>query len=124
MPKDLFQPSLFNQSLVKKRMPALLTPPAHKKILHDWAAAIRDGSIHKQKESSIRGPFIRKFFVELLGYKPFGEGDAQWTVHEEQQTGPGSADAALGQFDAAGRRVVVPVELKGADTPNLDAIMP
>jgi type I restriction-modification system DNA methylase subunit len=124
MPKDLFQPALFNQSLVKKRMPALLTPPAHKKILHDWAAAIRDGSIHKQKESSIRGPFIRKFFVELLGYKPFGEGDAQWTVHEEQQTGPGSADAALGQFDAAGRRVVVPVELKGADTPNLDAIMP
>ena len=124
MPTDLFHQPLFNQSLVKKRITAQPTPAAHKKILHDWAATIRDGSIHKQKETSIRGPFIRKFFVELLGYKPFGDGDAQWTVHEEQQTGPGSADAALGHFAASTRQVVAPVELKGADTLNLDAIMP
>ncbi len=124
MPKDLFHNPLFNQALLKKRLPTQPTPAAHKKILHDWAATIRDGSIHKQKETSIRGPFIRKFFVELLGYKPFGEGGGEWTVHEEQQTGPGSADAALGYFAASARRVVAPVELKGGDTQNLDAIMP
>ncbi len=124
MPKDLFHNPLFNQALLRKRLPTQPTPPAHKKILHDWAATIRDGSLHKQKETSIRGPFIRKFFVELLGYKPFGEGGAEWTVHEEQQTGPGSADAALGYFTGQHRRVVAPVELKGGDTQNLDAIMP
>ena len=124
MPKDLFHQPLFNQSLLKKRIPAQPTPAAHKKILHDWAATIRDGSLHQQKETSIRGPFIRKFFVELLGYKPFGEGGMEWTVHEEQQTGPGSADAALGYFTGQHRRVVAPVELKGGDTQNLDAIMP
>ena len=124
MPKDLFHSPLFNQALLKKRLPTQPAPAEHKKILHDWAAAIRDGSLHKQKEVSIRGPFIRKFFVELLGYKPFGEGGAEWTVHEEQQTGPGSADAALGYFTPHGWRVVAPVELKGGDTQNLDAIMP
>ena len=55
MPKDLFHQSLFhhllfNQALLKKRKPLLPTPAAHKKILHDWASTIRDGSIYKQND--------------------------------------------------------------------------
>lgn len=122
---ELFRPSLFNPRLIAKRCPTAPTPPQHKQILHDWAQTIRDGSIVKKsnKESAIRSAFIQKIFVDILGYVPFGSGATQ-TIREEQHTGGGSADAALGRFGTSSDAIIAPVELKGADTPNLDAIMP
>ncbi|MDD5613084.1 MAG: N-6 DNA methylase, partial [Gallionella sp.] len=125
MSKDMFRQPLFNARLVAKRCPASPTPEAHKRLLHDWAQTIRDGSISKKsnKETAIRSAFIQKFFVEILGYVPFGSGSQQ-TIKEEHHTGAGSADAALGFFGTEAARIIAPVELKGADTVNLDAIMP
>ncbi|HEU0219625.1 MAG TPA: DNA methyltransferase [Gallionella sp.] len=121
----LFRQPLFNPRLIAKRCPTAPTPAQHKRILHDWAQTIRDGSIARKsnKESAIRSAFIQKFFVEMLGYVPFGSGSIQ-TISEEHHTGAGSADAALGHFGAGENRILAPVELKGADTTNLDAIMP
>jgi fido (protein-threonine AMPylation protein) len=119
----LFYQPLFNNRFLAQRAGSAPTPPEHKRLLVSWASAIRDGSIRTQKETELRGPFIQRFFVELLGYRPFGHG-ADWTINDEKRTGSGSADTALGFFNAADKRVVAPVELKGADTPDLDAIMP
>ena len=122
---QLSKPTLFNARLIFKRRVNAPTPAAHKQILHDWAATIRDGSISKKgnKEAAIRSAFIQNIFVKVLGYVPFGSGAGQ-TLVEEYQAGAGRADAALGHFRGDAHQVIAPVELKGADTANLDAIMP
>lgn len=119
----LFHQPLFNARFLAQRGGSAPTPPEHKKLLHSWAQAIRDKSIYAQKETELRGPFIQRFFIDLLGYRPFGH-DTDWTINDEKRTGAGSADTALGFFGPAGKKVVAPVELKGADTADLDAIMP
>ena len=119
----LFHTPLFNSRFLAQRTASQPTPPEHKKLLHGWAATIRDGSIRKQRETEIRGPFIQRFFVDILGYQTFGNGPS-WTLNDEKRTGAGSADTALGHFNATNKTVVAPVELKGGDTPDLDAIMP
>ncbi|OQY72137.1 MAG: hypothetical protein B6D47_05650 [Rhodocyclaceae bacterium UTPRO2] len=120
----LFRQPLFNARLVGRKLPQAATPPAHKQLLHDWAAAIRDGSLARQKESAVRGVFLQRLFHEVLGYRPFGGSAASWSIEEEARLGPGSADAALGEFGHDGKRILAPVELKGADTRDLDAVMP
>lgn len=120
----LFRQPLFNARLLRKKLPLAPTPPRHKQILHDWAAAIRDGSLARQKESAVRGVFLQRLFHEVLGYQPFGGNPTAWSIEEEARLGPGSADAGLGEFSNAGKRIIAPVELKGADTRDLDAIMP
>jgi len=119
----LFHQPLFNSRFLAQRAGSEPTPLEHKKLLHSWAQAIRDKSIYGQKETELRGPFIQRFFVDLLGYRPFGH-DTDWTINDEKRTGAGSADTALGLFGPGGKKVVAPVELKGADTADLDAIMP
>lgn len=123
LPMPLLYTSLFNRRFLNQRTSAQVTSPDHKKLLTDWAETIRNGTLRKQKETEARGPFIQRFFVEILGYQPFGSGPS-WTINDEKRTGGGSADTALGHFNAAGKSVIAPVELKGADTPDLDAIMP
>ena len=120
----LFRQPLFNARLVGRKLPQAATPTAHKQLLHDWAAAIRDGSLARQKESAVRGVFLQRLFHEVLGYRPFGGNAASWSIEEEARLGPGSADAALGEFGHDGKRILAPVELKGADTRDLDAVMP
>lgn len=119
----LFHQPLFNQRFLAKRIGTQPTPPAHKKRLVDWADTIRSGVIRRQKETELRGPFIQRFFVDMLGYRTFGNG-SDWTINDEKRTGSGSADTALGIFSGTGKTVVAPVELKGADTADLNAIMP
>lgn len=116
--------SLFSRRVLDRNLPVSPVPEAHQRLLSDWAMAIRDGSLRRRSEQQIRGPFIEKFFVKLLGYQPFGSGNAAYTVSEEARTGTGSADLALGHFGPATHKVVAPVELKGADTPNLDISLP
>lgn len=119
----LYRHPLFNQKLIEKKQPIAATPAEHKRLLHDWAAGIRNGSLGQQKETAVRGVFLQRLFHEILGYRPFN-GRNTWTIEEEARLGPGSADAALGSFDNNGQTIVAPVELKGADTRDLDAIMP
>lgn len=116
--------SLFSRRVLDRNLPTTAVPEAHKKLLTEWASAIRDGSLRRRTERQIRGPFIEKFFVKLLGYQPFGSGSASYTVSEEAKTGAGSADLALGRFGPDAHQVLAPVELKAADTPNLDISMP
>ncbi len=40
----LFQQALFNQKRIAKRQANAPTPPAHKDLLHQWAATISDQS--------------------------------------------------------------------------------
>ncbi len=121
----LLRQPLFNSRLLLKKLPLAPTPPRHKQILHDWAAAIRDGSLAKQGEVKARAPFLRNLFHEILGYQPFGGNTLSWSIDDEASLGPGAADAALGEFSKTGvPRIVAPMELKGADTRDLDAIMP
>ena len=115
---------LFNQRFLKQRISLQPTPPEHKKILHQWAEVITSGALRTQKETEVRGPFIQRFFTEILGYRPIGSGGQDWTINDEKRTGTGSADTALGYFAVGKKRVIAPVELKGADTADLDAIMP
>lgn len=120
---NLFHQSLFNQKLIAKRQANAPTPSAHKDLLHHWAATIHNQSITKQNEQAIRSSFIHTFFVNILGYTPFGAGGTQ-TLHEEKMAGAGNADAAFGFFNNDNKQIICVVELKGANTRDLDAIMP
>ena len=90
----LFHQSLFNQKLIAKRQAVAATPAIHKDLLRHWAATIADQTITRHKEIAIRSSFLHTFFVQILGYKPFGAGTTQ-TLHEGKNACAGSADAAL-----------------------------
>lgn len=115
--------SLFNARLIKRSASAEPVPAEHQQLLSDWADTIRNGSIRQHKEQQIRGAFTQKFFVELLGYRAFGSA-AHYTLADENFIGKGRADVVLGHFGPQVNEVLVPAELKGADTPNLDLMMP
>ena len=119
----LDHPTLFNARLIKRTVRPEPTPPSHQQVLDDWAQAIRSGAMRGRSEQQIRGAFTQKFFCELLGYQTFGAG-ANYTLADENYIGVGRADVVLGHFGPQGDQILVPVELKGPDTPNLDVIMP
>ena len=116
-------PALFNARLIARTVQPTEVPPAHQQLLSDWADTIRSGAIRQRNEQQIRGAFTQKFFCELLGYQGFG-GGAEYTLADENYLGKGRADVVLGHFGPQGDQLLVPVELKGADTHNLDVMMP
>jgi Eco57I restriction-modification methylase/TaqI-like C-terminal specificity domain len=101
----------------------LAIPPEHAAVLQHWAQTIRDKSIYAHTESNLRGAFIDTLFIKVLGYAQFGSG-VDCTIITEKQAGSGAADVALGVFTTDQSAVTAPVELKGPDTRNLDAVMP
>ena len=115
--------TLFNPRLIEKRLSGEPVPTHHAQVLAEWAAAIRDGTIRRHSERQLRGTFVHRFFVNILGYLPFGAA-AEFTLTEEARAGTGSADVALGRFGGHGDEVLAPVELKGPDASNLDIMMP
>ena len=117
--------TLFNARLLARSLIAAQyqLPDAHQRILSEWAAEIRSGAIGRRSEQQIRAAFTDKFFVQLLGYQRFGSGQ-QFTLADESYVGKGRADVVLGQFSPQADTGMVPIELKGADTPNLDVMMP
>jgi hypothetical protein len=122
----LFHQPLFNQRLLAQRAASLPTPADHKKLLHDWAATIRDGSL-RTAEGVRRARRLPAAPVRRDAGLPALRRWHHGLEHRgrEAALGPGSADAALGDSSAStGKRIVAPVELKGADTRDLDAIMP
>lgn len=119
----LLRQPLFNPRLLARQLESRPIPAEHARLLHGWADEICSGRIVRQKETAIRRPFLDTLLVKVLGYRAYGQGD-EWTVHDEQGAAKGSMDCALGFFTDAGGRIVAPFELKGADTSDLDAIMP
>jgi hypothetical protein len=84
---------------------------------------IRDGRIYSLKETALHGQFASKIVEGVLGYHG-PAGGADYNVSTEQNILRGSVDLALGRFGGKTPDIVAPFELKGADTRDLDAIMP
>lgn len=84
---------------------------------------IRDGRIYSLKETALHGQFTAKIVEGVLGYHG-PAGGADYTVATEQTILRGSVDLALGRFGGSKPEILAPFELKGADTRDLDAIMP
>lgn len=115
----LFLPKLLNKH------PAFAPniSPAHLTMIHEWQEMIRKGLLKDEK--SAHPSFIQHILVGLLGYSSLSSGD--YSVYYEKSIkkvkSSGSVDVALGRFNATEKTILVPFELKGLDTPNLDAVM-
>ena len=83
---------------------------------------IRSGRVYDQKETALDGQFAAKIIEGVLGYHG-PAGGADYTVSSEQAILRGSADLALGRFGGKTPEILAPLELKGAKTRDLDAII-
>ncbi len=115
---------LFNQKTIKRALTRIVFDPTEQqlKAAKDWAAQVRHPKF-RAKETSVRGEFIHKVLVTILGYKPYRAGET-FTIATEEALGKGAVDTALGTFSDTQSVVLAPFELKGPGTVDLDAIMP
>lgn len=124
-PRSLRVP-LFNHRVVEEARARFNFSPTdqQRRSALDYAKKARDAKFRAQKETTVRGVFIRQILIEILGYREF-ETDVPYTLRVEERAGPGAVDAALGRFSAeVGTAVVLaPFELKGPAS-DLDAVMP
>ncbi|MDQ6968617.1 MAG: hypothetical protein Q9M14_08050, partial [Mariprofundaceae bacterium] len=116
---------LFQANLIKRHLAELAPIPAeHLTILKRWQEAFASGRLNKIKEISLQGEFLTDMFGHILGYD--GITSAQYDIWnweaETHISGVGHADAGLGFMHQDGKRLVAPVELKGAMT-SLDHTM-
>lgn len=116
--------SLFLPKVLAKHLTQSTIPTAHLTAIHHWQASINDGSLKKLGEKSAHGAFIQTFLVTLLDYTTVAT-HAQYSASYEMGIKKGGiVDVALGHFGKDREsHIVAPFELKGLDTPNLDAIM-
>lgn len=115
--------SLFNRKTIRARVQLAGPPdPARQAAFAEWAASIASGRVAALKETELHGPFMQ-LMINALGYAGPVGGDA-YSITQEQSIVQGAVDLALGHFGHSERRIIAPFELKGADTKNLDAIMP
>ena len=114
---------LFNRKTIAARVKLAGPPdPARQAAFADWASSIASGRVAALKETELHGPFM-ELMIKALGYAgPVGSDD--YSITQEQAIVQGAVDLALGQFGHGTRKIIAPFELKGADTKNLDAIMP
>lgn len=125
MTRPLNHQPLFNARLITRSCAADAVPLAHQQILRDWSETIGNKSIYQQKEQHIRNAFVQKIFCEVLGYSTFGSSGG-YTLADEKYVGKGRVDVVLGRFgnnNPQDDQILVPFELKGADTPDLDVMM-
>lgn len=115
--------NLFNRKTIARHIQATEIPEDHLVSLTAWAELIRDGRINSLKEISLHGQFTSRIVEGVLGYHG-PAGGADYTVATEQTILRGSVDLALGRFGGKTPEILAPFELKGADTRDLDAIMP
>ena len=115
---------LFNQKTLDRQIKGTLTiPPDHLSALEDWSELITTKRIYSINEISLHGDFKSKIVESVLGYCGPTQGPV-YTVSAEQAIRQQSVDLALGRFGEDTTEILAPFELKGADTRNLDAIMP
>ena len=114
---------LFNRKTIAAHVKLAGPPdPARTAAFADWAQSIASGRVASLKETELHGPFM-ELMIKALGYTgPVGS-DA-YSITQEKAIVQGAVDIALGHFGHHERKIVAPFELKGADTKNLDAIMP
>ena len=115
--------NLFNRKTLKRHIKADPIPSDHLAALEAWAELISSGRIERLKETALHGQFASKIVEGVLGYHG-PTGGADYNVSTEQNILRGSVDLALGRFGGKTPDIVAPFELKGADTRDLDAIMP
>ena len=116
--------SLFLPKVLAKHVTHTNIPTAHLTAIQHWQASINDGSLKKLGEKSAHGAFIQTFLVTLLDYTTVAT-HAQYSASYEMGIKKGGiVDVALGHFGKDREsQIIAPFELKGLDTPNLDAIM-
>jgi Eco57I restriction-modification methylase/TaqI-like C-terminal specificity domain len=112
----LFNPRTVKQALVSSPAPTVI----QKDIARLWAESIRNHSIHGQNESQIESVFHAKILAGLFGYRAF-DGTTDFTFRPKQPMAKGEADVVLGHFGKDSTTILAPLELKGTDTPDLDA---
>jgi N-6 DNA Methylase/TaqI-like C-terminal specificity domain len=90
-----------------------------------YARMAASDAFSRRKETEVRPIFIDQVLGAILGYEKFSH-DSEYSLATERQIRRGSVDVALGRFfpEGAGDVIVAPMEMKGADTSDLDAIMP
>jgi hypothetical protein len=115
--------NLFNRKTLKRHIKPTPIPADHLAALDAWADMIRSGRVYALKETALHGQFAAKIIEGVLGYHG-PAGGAEYTVATEQAILRGSVDLALGRFGGKTPEILAPFELKGADTRDLDAIMP
>ncbi|MFV1579157.1 MULTISPECIES: Eco57I restriction-modification methylase domain-containing protein [unclassified Phaeobacter] len=115
--------NLFNRKTLKRHIKADPIPSDHMAALQAWTELISSGRIERLKETALHGQFASKIVEGVLGYHG-PAGGADYNVSTEQNILRGSVDLALGRFGGKTPDIVAPFELKGADTRDLDAIMP
>lgn len=115
--------NLFNAKTLKRHIRIEAVPADHLALLQAWGELIRSGRVNSLKETALHGEFASKIVEGVLGYHG-PAGGADYTVATEQAILRGSVDLALGRFGGAVPEILAPIELKGADTRDLDAIMP
>jgi phage tail protein X len=115
--------NLFNRKTLKRHIKPAPIPADHLAALDAWAEMIRSGRVYALKETALHGQFAAKIIEGVLGYHG-PAGGAAYTVATEQGILRGSVDLALGRFGGKTPEILAPFELKGADTRDLDAIMP
>lgn len=115
--------NLFNRKTLKRHIKPAPIPANHLAALDAWAEMIRSGRVYALKETALHGQFAAKIIEGVLGYHG-PAGGADYTVATEQAILRGSVDLALGRFGGKTPEILAPFELKGADTRELDAIMP
>ncbi|WP_127657603.1 Eco57I restriction-modification methylase domain-containing protein [Alexandriicola marinus] len=115
--------NLFNRKTLKRHIKADPIPSDRLAALEAWTELISSGRIEHLKETALHGQFASKIVEGVLGYHG-PAGGADYNVSTEQNILRGSVDLALGRFGGKTPDIVAPFELKGADTRDLDAIMP
>lgn len=115
----LFHPRIIEQALSAE---AITPTDRQAEIMAAWAKSI-EGKVF-ERETSHDGEFIQRILIEVLGYTGSGAG-GDYTVAKNIPLKPkGNVDVALGRFTKGTQdEVLVPFELKGAKTKDLDAVM-
>lgn len=113
--------ALFHQRVIEKHAKHIQDiAPSHAKTLSKWAENIERGIYDSETQND--GEFIQRILIDVLGYVGSSNG-LEWTVAKNQPVGKGNVDVALGHFTADNASILAPLELKGAKTRDLDAIM-
>ena len=115
--------NLFNPKTLARHLHAAQIPPEHLMNLKEWGDLISSRNIYGLKETALQGQFAAKIIEGVLGYHGAASG-SDYTVATEQTILQGSVDLALGRFGGPKPEIIAPLELKGAKTKDLDAIMP
>lgn len=113
--------ALFHHRVINKHLKHIQGADAQcAAMLEMWSENLARGIYDSETQND--GEFIQRILIDILGYVGSSDGK-KWTVAKNQPVGKGNVDVALGTFTADSASILAPLELKGAKTRDLDAIM-